>query len=111
MTHPFPKHVLVLRDPIRQETTTAAGIIVQHDQKKREDMHVILRWGTVIEMGEECAVKDLTGFRVAYNPFDAYEVPSDRLEDTDIHEVVKITGVMVYEPPKVIPTASEAPTP
>lgn len=93
MIHPYIKHILVRRDPANTEEKTEGGIIVPHEQKRREENQVVMRWGTIVEVGAEVETLK-TGWRLGYNPFDAVE-HYDPKTDT-IYDVVAAIGVRSY---------------
>lgn len=71
---PYVKHIIVTPDPEVEERTTKGGIIVKDKYTKRDNMEVHLRWGKVEAVGLETEPIKV-GMRVAYNPFDGYDVP------------------------------------
>jgi len=84
MITPTRNHVLVLKDP-KTKTEVLSGIIVQSDYKKRTDMHTYLAWGTVVAVGSDIeGVKP--GDRLAYNPFDAWDVEEENKQYAIVSE-------------------------
>lgn len=91
--HPYIKHILVKRDPDVHETTSSSGIVVQYHQKRREENQVVMRWGTIVDVGMEVELLK-PEWRVAYNPYDSYE-HYDPKTDT-MYDVVAVAGIRAY---------------
>ena len=98
---PYTNNVLVLRDPNLTEKKTAGGILLVHDQAKREGHSVILRGGTVKAVGVfDGDYKNSPALNpndhIYYNPFDAHEVPKDDPSAEDTYDLVPLVGIRGY---------------
>lgn len=91
---PGPDHVLVTPDPDVKEEVTKSGIVIATDFKRRSEMEVVLKWGTVVSIGNNVLFPLKEGQRIAYNPFDSYRI---EVKGKHTWDVVKAVGIHAYE--------------